>query len=151
MDRSTLVSYSCSLETSYPALTVPKILALLKVAKRTQNGNQQYRWRHLAVVTRPVDRLTRNCYRCSFDIFRPALIVFELLALSGCEKGPEAETSGKWRHPATLTSPFDRPTSVHLCVFREQSSSSSYRLKLLALFHSAKTDRKWKSFGSGAT
>jgi hypothetical protein len=41
MDRSILVSYSCSLETSHPASTVSEILALLKVAKRTQSGNQQ--------------------------------------------------------------------------------------------------------------
>jgi hypothetical protein len=41
MDRSILVSYSCSLETSHPAFTVSAILALLKVAKRTQSGNQQ--------------------------------------------------------------------------------------------------------------
>jgi hypothetical protein len=41
MDRSTLVSYSCSLETSYTAFTVSEILALLKVAKRTQSGIQQ--------------------------------------------------------------------------------------------------------------
>jgi hypothetical protein len=41
MDRSTLVSYPCSLETSHPAFTVSEILALLKVAKRTQSGNQQ--------------------------------------------------------------------------------------------------------------
>jgi hypothetical protein len=36
-----LVSYSCSLETSHPASTVSEILSLLKVAKRTQSGNQQ--------------------------------------------------------------------------------------------------------------
>jgi hypothetical protein len=36
MDRSTLVSYSRSLETSHPAYTVSEIKALLKVAKRTQ-------------------------------------------------------------------------------------------------------------------
>jgi hypothetical protein len=40
-DRSILVSYSCSLEISHPASTVSEILALLKVAKRTQSGNQQ--------------------------------------------------------------------------------------------------------------
>jgi hypothetical protein len=42
MDRSTLVSYSYSLETSHPAFTVSEILALLKVAKRTGSGNQQW-------------------------------------------------------------------------------------------------------------
>jgi hypothetical protein len=53
---------------------------------------------------------------CFLDIFRPALIVFELLALSGYEKGPEAGISGRWRHPATVTWPFERPTSVrYLC------------------------------------
>jgi hypothetical protein len=40
---------------------------------------------------------------CPLDIFRPTLIVFELLALSVCEKEPEAQISGKWRHPATVT------------------------------------------------
>jgi hypothetical protein len=41
MDRSSLVSYSCSLETFYKAFTVSEILALLKVAKRTRSGIQQ--------------------------------------------------------------------------------------------------------------
>jgi hypothetical protein len=41
MDWSIMVSYSCSLETSYTAFTVSEILALLKVSKRTQSGNQQ--------------------------------------------------------------------------------------------------------------
>jgi hypothetical protein len=31
----------------------------------------------------------------SFRIFRQAQIAFELLALSGCEEGPQAEISGK--------------------------------------------------------
>jgi hypothetical protein len=36
-------------------------------------------------------------------MFCQILIVFELLALSGCEKGPQAEIGGVWRHPTTVT------------------------------------------------
>jgi hypothetical protein len=57
----------------------------------------------MAEVTWPVDRLTRNCYRCSLDTFRQILIVFELLALSDCERGPQAEISSKWRHSTAVT------------------------------------------------
>jgi hypothetical protein len=49
MNRSILVSYSCSVETSRPAFTVSEIKTLLKVAKRTQRGISS-RWRHLAEV-----------------------------------------------------------------------------------------------------
>jgi hypothetical protein len=38
---------------------------------------------------------------CFLGNFRPALIVFELTALSGCEKEPEAEIGGRWRNPET--------------------------------------------------
>jgi hypothetical protein len=41
MDMAKLVSYWCSLDTYYPALTVCEIVALLKVEKRTMSGNQQ--------------------------------------------------------------------------------------------------------------
>jgi hypothetical protein len=26
-----------------------------------------------------------------------------IIALSGCEKGPQVEIGGKWRHPTTVT------------------------------------------------
>jgi hypothetical protein len=39
------------------------------------------RCRHLAEVTRPVDRPTQISHTRSLDISRPAVIVFQLLAL----------------------------------------------------------------------
>jgi hypothetical protein len=50
------------------------------------------------------------CYLCSADIPRPALAVFELLALIILKKiEPEAEIGSRWRHLGEAVLPFDRP------------------------------------------
>jgi hypothetical protein len=69
------------------------------------------KWRHPAEVSRPFDRLTPVSYSCSLNISRPALILFELIALfQFYENRSEAEIGSRWRHAAEFISLVGRPT-----------------------------------------
>jgi hypothetical protein len=71
-------------------------------------------------------------------------------ALTNREIGPEAGITGRWRHIAEVTGPFDRPTPVCYWCSVDISLLALTDLKLFALFEVVKTDRKRKPPLGGA-
>jgi hypothetical protein len=135
--RQSPVSYLCSVNTARPAVAVSSY-----ARNPTESGNR----RQMATPSR--SKLTIRWVGLNLLLSKHSssstchLLVTS--AFTSRKNGPEAGISGRWRHLAEVTRPFDRPTPLCYWCSVDNSRPAATVLKLIALFYVVKTDRKRK-------
>jgi hypothetical protein len=126
-NRPSPVSYLCSVNTARPTLAV---------SSYTQNPTESGNRRQMATPTgsnltiRWVDLNLLFSNRSSSSTCKLQVTS----AFTSRENGPEAGISGRWRHLAEVTGPFDRPTLVCYWWSADNSRPAGTVFELFALF-----------------
>jgi hypothetical protein len=141
--RPSPVSYLCSVNTARPALAVssytrnPTGSGNRRQMATPSRSNLTIRWVDLNLLLSKHS----SSSTCHLQVTS---------AFTSRENGPEAGISGRWRHLAEVTGPFDRPTPVCYWCSVDISRPAATVLELFALFEVVKTDRKRKPPLGGA-
>jgi hypothetical protein len=126
-NRPSPVSYLCSVNIARPALAVSSY-----TRNPTESGNR----RQMATPSR--SNLTIRWVDLNLLLSKQSSSSTYHLqvtrAFTSRENGPEAGISGRWRHLAEVTGPFDRPTPVCYWWSVDISRPAATVLELFAIF-----------------